>query len=868
MRNKILQPQTIIPTDLYVNRDADRQLAVTIGDMGRPAYILVARQMGKTNLLLNAKRNCKITNDIFVYQDLSKAFEDSRDCFREIADTTIQTCLAECETVGELSSSVRGKNLPAYKEHEHELRNILANIPGKLVIALDEIDSLTNASFSDQIFAHIRSVYFSRINIPEYSKLTYVLSGVVDPNEIIKDKRISPFNIGQKIYLNDFTYEEFVTFLEKSKLPLTEQVKESIYGWTRGNPRISWDLCSNIEDVYLDRGSVDLTDVDRVVQELYFNDFNRAPVDHIRELVASEMTLRTAVRHLQSGQAHRVTDDVRKRLYLSGIIGPNLADRAMEIKNPIIARALSEQWLSSLSLKSKEVLRAADDLYEEGRYKEALSLYERYRREDGFSQSTEAAYLYKLGLCHYRLKQYDSAIDCFSASNPNPKESASLYFQRFLFLGTCLIQVHRLDEAIKNLREAASPESSAFPSVQTRAMINLAWALNESDPIANRSEAIEMYSNAIEVCDPSDQSPEGGHSLLSFAYYQIGMLLRNTDLFRARKNLSSAYAVAAAADKPQVGIWLLPLINDAAEKASLLDEIVNHISSNAILPGAVDPEVPLVLKYDSCLLLLSEAYTVDRSQFTKLTTYLLQTPSMFSGEADLLFQVAIYEIQEKHYQRAITFLKQCLSIASNERLLYNVHRYISVLSSPREAKYHFLEYFRLFKQIGGSEELSLVDFRVFENYISFSIEHDALSTAMEWITGIKGRIPNTDEALLRNYAAIFYYEMRVYEKREDRDLLEIAARNAITFIDQLPTDCETRSILDDQQLKNISDYARSASGFSSVLTPYKRGPKIGRNDKVSVRYANGKTILSVKYKKVSNDLQDGLCVIIENGGDN
>jgi hypothetical protein len=53
---KYLKPSTIIPSDLYVDRAADRQLRQIISDMGRPGYVLVARQMGKTNLLLHAQQ--------------------------------------------------------------------------------------------------------------------------------------------------------------------------------------------------------------------------------------------------------------------------------------------------------------------------------------------------------------------------------------------------------------------------------------------------------------------------------------------------------------------------------------------------------------------------------------------------------------------------------------------------------------------------------------------------------------------------------------------------------------------------------------------------------------------------------------------
>src|SRR6185503_3391486 len=86
---KMLPSSTIIPPSLYVHRDADRQLRRTLEEMGRPGYILVSRQMGKTNLLLNAKRDLETTDDLFVYVDLSNSFTDARECFRNIVDTAL-----------------------------------------------------------------------------------------------------------------------------------------------------------------------------------------------------------------------------------------------------------------------------------------------------------------------------------------------------------------------------------------------------------------------------------------------------------------------------------------------------------------------------------------------------------------------------------------------------------------------------------------------------------------------------------------------------------------------------------------------------------------------------------------------------------
>jgi preprotein translocase subunit SecA len=48
------------------------------------------------------------------------------------------------------------------------------------------------------------------------------------------------------------------------------------------------------------------------------------------------------------------------------------------------------------------------------------------------------------------------------------------------------------------------------------------------------------------------------------------------------------------------------------------------------------------------------------------------------------------------------------------------------------------------------------------------------------------------------------------------------------------------------------------------VAPRKVEKVFGRNDKVSVRYADGSSKLDVKYKSVEQDLEEGRCVVIEN----
>ncbi|WP_245939762.1 AAA-like domain-containing protein [Stenomitos frigidus] len=77
---------------------------------------------------------------------------------------------------------------------------LLRLVDAKLVIFLDEIDTVLYLSFSvDDFFAFIRGCYNDRADNPTYNRLTFALLGVATPSDLIRDKRRTPFNVGRAI---------------------------------------------------------------------------------------------------------------------------------------------------------------------------------------------------------------------------------------------------------------------------------------------------------------------------------------------------------------------------------------------------------------------------------------------------------------------------------------------------------------------------------------------------------------------------------------------------------------------------------------------------------------------------------------------
>lgn len=447
MMLKILEPYTIVPPDLYVERDADRQIKQVVDNMSKPGYVMVARQMGKTNLLLHTKDVMENERNVFAYIDFTSTIcQTESECYDEIIDIITEThpnVFPDEIAVIEERRNHRGPT--SQREFTRDLRLLIRNID-KLVIIMDEIDALVRLPFSDNVFSLIRSHFFQRKNYPDMNKLTYLLSGVIEPKNIIKNPDISPFNIVQNIYVKDFTREEFYSFMGKTGLRNTfsEEILEKLYFWTNGHPRITTDLSLLISE----KQPSCVQDVDQIVKEAYLITCNKVPVDSIRTLVANDNELRDAVLQLNYNRADGLSSDLKNKLYLAGII--NLDSNGVKFKNPIIKESLPIAWLMrqgdinrdfDAGLDKAEMLirinhdyngalvvldtlfKAVGDVvndrlyflegecnYKLFRNRASLNYLERIDENSTFYVSA----LWLLGLNHKELRQYNNAIDYYT----------------------------------------------------------------------------------------------------------------------------------------------------------------------------------------------------------------------------------------------------------------------------------------------------------------------------------------------------------------------------------------------------------------------------------------------------------------------
>lgn len=244
----------------YIERKADSDAYETI-IQGKFINLIAPRQTGKTSLFKRLLLNLRSSGWQCCFVDLAtlKGLEQAA-WFNHLGQTLAQEL--NCK-------SIRIQNQLDFKSF---LLNQLKSIQKepKIAILFDEIEGLSDYSFSDGFLMVLRDLYNQR---DTYSgQILVAFAGANDTETLVKDPSISPFNVAENITLNDFTLEDtqkLAQNLANLEIPLDNAVNSYIYTWTSGQPHLTQRICEILERWCntSEISAITKAEVDRVVKD-------------------------------------------------------------------------------------------------------------------------------------------------------------------------------------------------------------------------------------------------------------------------------------------------------------------------------------------------------------------------------------------------------------------------------------------------------------------------------------------------------------------------------------------------------------------------------------------------------------------------
>nr|VFJ97091.1 MAG: AAA-like domain-containing protein [Candidatus Kentron sp. LFY] len=337
----------------YVERCADNELFQTL-KLGEFCYVLTSRQMGKSSLMVRTADRLRRDGVAVAVLDLTALGRNLT--LEQWYDGLLNRLGRQLGLEDELEAFWQAhERLGPLQRVMQALRSVvLEKIQAPVVIFVDEIDVVRSLPFSsDEFFAAIRELFNARTESPELHRLTFCLLGVATPSDLIRDTRLTPFNIGKRIELDDFTVAESALLAQGLGRDLTQAAKllERIYHWTNGHPYLSQRLCQAIA---ANATITNAAGVDRACEELFLSSRARERDDNL--LFVREQVLRTDTDHAALLTLYRrihankkVPDDETNPLIdilrLAGLA--RVHENHLRVRNRIYARAFDGNWIDA-----------------------------------------------------------------------------------------------------------------------------------------------------------------------------------------------------------------------------------------------------------------------------------------------------------------------------------------------------------------------------------------------------------------------------------------------------------------------------------------------------------------------------------------
>jgi AAA-like domain/WD domain, G-beta repeat len=336
---------------LYIERSADREL-IELCRRGEFCYVLTSRQMGKSSLMARTAVALQAEGVSTVQIDLTTigAHElTAEQWYLGLLNEVESACRPRFDL---FSWWDQHKDLPLVQRFSQYFEELLAQEPDKrVVVFVDEIDSTLNLNFTDDFFAAIRAFYNARVTKPAFSRLSFVLIGVATPGELIQDQTRTPFNIGTRVELNDFTRDEARPLIEAVKLKPddTKRVLDRVLFWTNGQPFLTQRLCKLIAE-----NGTNPLELDRVVYanllgEKVRGDSHFLFVGNMLVQARPDQKGRLFDTYSKTLKGRRIACDdqspIHNRLRLAGIV--KRVDGGLQVRNELYRRVFDWNWIKT-----------------------------------------------------------------------------------------------------------------------------------------------------------------------------------------------------------------------------------------------------------------------------------------------------------------------------------------------------------------------------------------------------------------------------------------------------------------------------------------------------------------------------------------
>jgi hypothetical protein len=240
--NGLVVPSGPVPlgSSFYIRRSTDDELYDYIQRQrsGTITTVRGARQTGKTSLLARVAQYARDKKYLTIHIDFQRTFSRAELTSLDIVLRSLAYAIAKEIDVQATSVDQIWSEPTGVKSKIEDLleRQVLKKAKRPVFLIIDEADAVLDKSFHADFFGLFRS-WNNRAAFSElWKKLNVVMAISTHPSVLIKDVQQSPFNVGLRLRLRDFTEAQILALNVQYASPLKASEIDDVIKLLGGHP--------------------------------------------------------------------------------------------------------------------------------------------------------------------------------------------------------------------------------------------------------------------------------------------------------------------------------------------------------------------------------------------------------------------------------------------------------------------------------------------------------------------------------------------------------------------------------------------------------------------------------------------------------
>ncbi len=211
-----------LESKFYITRPADEKFRTAIARHDSIVLVKGARQVGKTSLLARGLQQARDAGASVVLTDFQNFSSADMGSFEKLLRSFADSFADQLDLDVSPRQLWKADRSPGINFEQYLRREALLKTSSQIIWGLDEVDRLFTCDFGSQVFGLFRSWHNKRALDPAgpWRRLTLAIAYATEAHLFITDLNQSPFNVGTRLQLEDFSFEQVAELNSRCGSPL------------------------------------------------------------------------------------------------------------------------------------------------------------------------------------------------------------------------------------------------------------------------------------------------------------------------------------------------------------------------------------------------------------------------------------------------------------------------------------------------------------------------------------------------------------------------------------------------------------------------------------------------------------------------